>query len=139
MEFQVLGTPVGKHRPRFSTVHGYAQAIKQKEDVYYENLVKLCFSQAKPEGYDLYEKPLKVEIRAFFDIPKAFSKKRTKEALEGCISPLKKPDADNIAKIICDALNGVAYKDDVQIVELVVRKCYAEMPSVSVIVEEFRT
>lgn len=80
-----------------------------------------------------------MEITAFFDIPKSFSKKRIEEALEGCISPLKKPDADNIAKIICDALNGVAYKDDTQVVELRVRKIYAAEPSVSVLIDEFRT
>lgn len=139
MEFQILGTPVGKRRPKFSTIHGYAQAVKPKEDVIYENLVKVCFTQAKPTDYDLYDKPLRVEITAFFDIPKSFSKKRIEEALEGCISPLKKPDADNIAKIICDALNGVAYKDDTQIAELRVRKIYAAEPSVSVLIDEFRT
>lgn len=139
MEFQILGTPVGKRRPKFSTIHGYAQAVKPKEDVIYENLVKVCFTQAKPTDYDLFDKPLRVEITAFFDIPKSFSQKRAKEALEGCISPLKKPDADNIAKIICDALNGVAYKDDTQIVELRVRKIYAAEPSVSVLIDEFRT
>lgn len=139
MEFQILGTPVGKRRPKFSTIHGYAQAVKPKEDVIYENLVKVCFTQAKPTDYDLYDKPLRVEITAFFDIPKSFSKKRIEEALEGLCSPLKKPDADNIAKIICDALNGVAYKDDTQIVELRVRKIYAAEPSVSVLIDEFRT
>lgn len=139
MEFQILGTPVGKRRPKFSTIHGYAQAVKPKEDVIYENLVKVCFTQAKPTDYDLYDKPLRVEITAFFDIPKSFSQKRVREALGGGISPLKKPDADNIAKIICDALNGVAYKDDTQIVELRVRKIYAAEPSVSVLIDEFRT
>lgn len=139
MEFLILGQPVGKRRPKFSTIHGYAQAVKPKEDVIYENLVKVCFTQAKPTDYDLYDKPLRVEIIAFFDIPKSFSQKRVREALGGGISPLKKPDADNIAKIICDALNGVAYKDDTQIVELRVRKIYAAEPSVSVLIDEFRT
>lgn len=46
--------------------------------------------------------------------------------------PNKKTDCDNIAKIICDALNRVAYKDDSQIVKLNVMKEYVETPSVKV-------
>lgn len=104
MEFEVIGAPVGKRRPKFSTVHGYAQAIKPKEDVIYENLVKLSFQQAKPSDYNLFDKAVKMTILAYFAIPKSFSKKKQNEAIEGRISPLTKPDADNIAKIICDAL-----------------------------------
>ena len=49
------------------------------------------------------------------------------------ICPQKKPDADNIAKIICDALNDVAYKDDTQVVMLTIIKKYAiEEPKVRV-------
>ena len=103
MEFEVIGAPVGKRRPKFSTVHGYAQAIKPKEDVIYENLVKLSFQQAKPSDYNLFDKAVKMTILAYFAIPKSFSKKKQNEAIEGRISPLTKPDADNIAKIICDA------------------------------------
>ena len=137
MQFEIVGAPVGKRRPKFSTVHGYAQAVKPKEDAIYENLVKITFAAAKRDDYDLYEKALRVEIEAFFGIPKSFSKKRAAEATEGHICPLTKPDADNIAKIICDALNGVAYKDDTQIVELKIIKRYAAEPSVRVKIEQF--
>lgn len=136
MEFEVIGAPVGKRRPKFSTIHGYAQAIKPKEDVYYENLVKLSFQQAKG-NYDLFNKAIKMKIEAYFAIPKSFSKKRYSETLEGKILPLTKPDADNIAKIICDALNEVAYKDDTQIAELTIIKKYAGEPKVKVTLEEY--
>lgn len=33
-----------------------------------------------------------------------------------------KPDADNIAKLVMDALNGVAYADDAQVTKLTVKK-----------------
>lgn len=52
--------------------------------------------------------------------------------LSGEIRPTKKPDTDNIAKAICDALNGVAYRDDAQICCLTVQKQYSEMSAVSV-------
>lgn len=137
MEFEVIGAPVGKRRPKFSTIHGYAQAIKPKEDVIYENLVKLSFQQAKPRDYNLFNKAVKMTILAYFAIPKSFSKKKQNEALEGKISPLTKPDADNIAKIICDALNDIAYKDDTQIVELTLIKKYASEPKVKITLIEY--
>lgn len=137
MEFEIVGAPVGKRRPKFSTIHGYAQAVKPKEDIFYENLVKLCFQQAKPSDYDLFDKAVKMTICAYFSVPKSFSNKRRSEALEGNISPLTKPDVDNIAKIICDALNNVAYKDDTQIVELTIIKKYAVEPKVKITLSEY--
>ncbi len=137
MEFEVIGAPVGKRRPKFSMIHGYAQAIKPKEDVIYENLVKLSFQQAKPNDYNLFDKAVKMTILAYFAIPKSFSKKKQNEALEGKLRPLTKPDADNIAKIICDALNDIAYKDDTQIVELTIIKQYASEPKVKITLSEF--
>ena len=76
-------------------------------------------------------------ILACFAIPKSFSKKKQKEALEGTIRPLTKPDADNIAKIICDALNDIAYKDDTQIIELTITKQYASEPKVKITLVEY--
>lgn len=137
MVFEIVGAPVGKRRPKFSTIHGYAQAIKPKEDAIYENLVKLSFQSNKPQEYRLFEKPIKIKIEAYFAIPKSFSKKKINMAVEGVINPQTKPDADNIAKIICDALNNVAYKDDTQIVELTVVKRYALEPKVKVTLNEF--
>lgn len=137
MEFEVVGAPVGKRRPKFSTIHGYAQALKPKEDVIYENLVKIMFQQAKPNNYSMFNKPIKMKIEAYFAIPKSFSKVKQFQALEGKLLPLTKPDADNIAKIICDALNDVAYKDDTQIVELAIIKRYAMEPKVKITLDEY--
>ena len=126
-----------KKRPKFSTIHGYAQAVKAKEDVIYENLVKVSFQQAKTVDYDLFNKPIKMKITAFFAVLKSFSKKKIEQALQGKIFPVTKPDVDNIAKIICDALNDVAYKDDTQIVELTIVKKYAMEPKVEITLEEY--
>jgi Holliday junction resolvase RusA-like endonuclease len=81
---------------------------------------------------------LEVYITAFFPIPKSTSKKNRALMLEDKLLPTKKPDSDNIAKVICDALNGVAYGDDTQIVKLVVNKRYtAEEPKVIVYIDKF--
>ena len=137
MDFEIEGAPVGKRRPRFTTVNGFAQAIKVDADVEYENMVRLMFKLNKPTDYDLFDKPVSVRIEAYFPVPKSFSNKRAGKALAGEIVPTKKPDADNIAKIICDALNGVAYMDDTQVIELTVVKKYAKEPKVKVSISAY--
>lgn len=82
------------------------------------------------------KKPATVCIEAMFGIPKSFSKAKRADALSGRIYPTKKPDADNIAKIVLDALNGVAYTDDTQVINLLVQKRYGKVPEVKVEITE---
>lgn len=69
--------------------------------------------------------PVAVEINAYFQIPKSYSKKRVQEIAESGEPPSKKPDCDNIIKIILDALNETAYTDDKQVIDVRCRKHYA--------------
>lgn len=70
------------------------------------------------------EGPIHLDVWANFEIPKSYSKKRRQECEIGNEMPTKKPDIDNIAKVVLDALNGVAYHDDSQVTNLKVRKRY---------------
>lgn len=81
------------------------------------------------------ETQLGVEITAYYEIPKSASKKKAAQMLAGSIRPTKKPDFDNIGKIICDSLNTIAYHDDSAIVEAQVHKFYDETPRVEVILK----
>lgn len=81
---------------------------------------------------DPFENAIRAEIKVFMPIPKSDSKKKRELKLSGKIRPTMKPDNDNIAKSVLDALNGVAYLDDKQIVELAVDKKYGEEPYVYV-------
>ena len=74
-----------------------------------------------------------MHIKAYFKPNKSISKKQY-NLLIGT-EHLKKPDSDNIAKIICDSLNGLAYKDDSQIAVLNVEKYYDEEERVEVIIK----
>ena len=74
-----------------------------------------------------------MSIKAYFKPNKSMSKKQY-NLLIGT-ECLKKPDSDNIAKIICDSLNGIAYKDDSQVAYLEIEKYYAEEEGVEVIIE----
>lgn len=136
--FVVPGEPVAKGRPKFTTQGGYVKAITPAKTANYETLVKLAYRQECP-GAEIYPKdvPLTVHVIAYFTIPKSASKKKSLDMQCGYIRPTKKPDCDNIGKIICDALNGVAFYDDSQIVELTVNKYYSNTPEVRVSIEEW--
>ncbi len=134
--FTVPGSPQGKMRPRVVKRGNFVQTYTPDKTVNYENLVKLMYGQeAKGRVFDR-EKSLRVLIVALYDIPQSTSKKRAELMRIGEIRPTKKPDLDNIAKIICDALNGVAYHDDAQVVDLKVVKYYSDTPCVTVTIEE---
>lgn len=129
--FTIAGEPMGKGRPQFSTYGGRMTARTPRRTVSYENLVKMEYkAQTGPRFPD--DAMLSVRIFAFFSTPKSVSKKKLFAMLDRLLRPIKKPDWDNIGKIVCDALNGIAYRDDSQIVDGLVRKFYAETPRVIV-------
>ncbi|EOU1650932.1 RusA family crossover junction endodeoxyribonuclease [Clostridium perfringens] len=115
----VTGKIRGKARPRICRGH----AFTTKDTVQYEKLVRECYQEQ--DGRYL-EVSIKALIIAYYKIAKSYSKKRVQDIKDGLEKPTKKPDADNIAKIILDSLNDVAYKDDSQIVELRIIKRYTE-------------
>lgn len=82
------------------------------------------------------EGAVRAEITAYYGIPKSASKRTRADMLSRYIRPAKKPDLDNVAKIVLDSLNGLAYKDDAAVVELVAEKYYSETPRVEVRLEE---
>lgn len=129
--FTVRGEPRGKGRPRFTkNGHVYTPA----ETAQYETLVGLSYRNGA-RGYK-FTSPVRVTIRAYHRPPKGKSKKVVEDMMNNHILPTKKPDADNVAKIVLDALNKVAWEDDTQVVEMMVIKRYAEEPMVAVTIEE---
>ncbi|EKQ56287.1 MULTISPECIES: RusA family crossover junction endodeoxyribonuclease [unclassified Clostridium] len=115
----VEGTIKGKARPRVFGKH----AITPEDTVNYENWVKICYQQQDGRCID---GPVKATINVYHKVPKSYTKKRLKAIREGLEYPQKKPDADNIAKIILDSLNKIAFTDDSQVVELIVNKLWTE-------------
>lgn len=134
MTFTIDGAPTGKARPRVTRFGTY----NTDQTVLYENLVQISYKQQCKGEYS--EDPLKITIAAFYDIPKSMTKKNRTLIADGKLYPTKKPDIDNIAKIILDALNGIAYKDDTQVIELTVMKRYGPDPAkVIVYIERIKT
>ena len=132
-DFEVEGKPVGKGRPRFKRMGNFVQTYTPEKTAAYEKLVRLRFQNA---GGVITEKPVRIKIVACFAPPKSTRKRDKAEMLANRILPVKKPDSDNIAKIILDALNKIAYIDDSQVIELVVKKRYSAEAKVTVHIEE---
>ena len=131
--FTIPGAPSGKGRPRFNGRTGRTYTPQKTRD--YEETVRECCKKAlsAPFPPDI---ALRCEIFAAFPVAPSDSKPKRQRKLAGLLKPTKKPDWDNIGKIVCDALNGIAYHDDSQITCAVVKKRYAAFPCVRVTLSE---
>ena len=143
INFVIEGPPVGKARPRVTRTVTYTPAKTAR----YEDLVRYTAINSFKGVFD-NDEPLEVKIIAYFEIPKSLSKKRKALCLANQELPTKKPDADNIGKIIMDGMNPKMkrdkrlhkmvevmrglYKDDRQVTKLLVVKRYSERPRVEV-------
>ena len=136
VKFTVPGEPKGKGRPRVEKNGNFAHARTPEDTVIYENLVKTSYYQQCKNMK--FEKgiPLDVRITAYYTIPQSTSMKKQRLMLEKAIRPMKKPDADNVVKIILDSINKIAYYDDAQVVDCQFRKFYSNEPRVVVTIQE---
>jgi Holliday junction resolvase RusA-like endonuclease len=128
--FTIPGTPKAKQRPRFNgqTRHAYTPA----ETVSWERTVGIIARQHFSRPID---GPVHVEIIAIFAPAPSWSKKKRSEAMHR--PHTQKPDLDNIAKGICDALNRIAYADDGQVASTSARKMWGPEAKTIVRVEPF--
>ena len=133
-EFEVPGKVIGKGRPRLNSYTGVVYTPTRTKD--YESLVEQYFLLKYPR-FKVLEGRIKINIIAYFSIPKTTKKADINEMLENNISPTKKPDIDNIVKSILDSMNKFAFKDDNQITKLEVEKKYSIEDKVYVKIEEY--
>ena len=135
--FEVPGEPIGKARPRVVDGHAYTPSRTKA----YEEAVRLAYKQAvkdRPELERRWDKDaqLSIQIAAFYQVPKKVSRQMKAAMLRFEDRPRKKPDLDNVLKIVSDALNGLAYHDDSQIVHMDASKYWAITPCVWVTISE---
>ena len=133
-EFEVPGKIIGKGRPRVNSYTGIVYTPTKTKD--YEYLIEEYFLLKYPK-FKPIESRIKVTIKACLSIPKNTRKSEKEEMLNNIISPTKKPDIDNIVKIVLDAMNKFAFKDDNQITKLEVEKIYGEEEKLKIIIEEY--
>lgn len=129
IQLTIPGEPVAKSRPRVTRWATYTP----EKTVNYETLIKEMFAIG---GHQKLNGQLTMSVLAYFAIPKSASKKNRALMIALKIRPTKKPDFDNIGKIVGDALKGLAFDDDSQIVTGTVRKFYSETPRMEILIRE---
>lgn len=142
IEFFVPGKPQGKARARTVRMpNGFTRSFTPDKTVLYENLIKSRFLEAEAgqDGIFPFEPgtPVEMVLTAYFKPPVSQSLKKQRLMLLGEIQPLKKPDMDNIVKVVADALNGLAYHDDTQICSLTATKVYGRGEGLRILVREY--
>ena len=121
-EFEVPGKITGKGRPRVNSYTG------------------IVYTPTKTKDYARFNERVrtaKVTITAYLEVPKSTKKSDKENMLKNTISPTKKPDIDNIVKIVLDAMNELAFKDDTQITKLEVEKIYGIEEKLQIKIEEY--
>lgn len=129
IRFSIPGEPKGKGRPRAQRLARGVRIYTPDGTAAYEDLARIKF---KEQHRQPLEGEVAARIVAYYGIPKSAPRKRRELMEANQIRPMKKPDADNVSKIILDALNGLAYHDDSQVVELTVSKKFSLFPRVEV-------
>jgi Holliday junction resolvase RusA-like endonuclease len=119
----ILGEPVGKGRPRLTTIGGFARAYTPAKTATWEANAAAALNDAWGHRAPLDSTPVRVVVLAVKGRPGSLLRKKDPE---GRIWRTKKPDADNVAKALCDALvAGGVLRDDTLVVRLEVESLYA--------------
>lgn len=127
--FKFLGEPKPKGRPKFFRRGKFAAAYTPRETREAEQDIKNQLI-LKLKELD-FTKPLETALYIKIVVTKLKPKSARKRAL-----PTKRPDLDNYVKLVLDAMNGLVFVDDAQIVSLEAQKEYGEQPGTLVIIEE---
>jgi Holliday junction resolvase RusA-like endonuclease len=122
----IPGDPAGKGRPRFFR----GRAVTPAKTRAYEAVIRAAGEAAISArgGCKYEEQPLRMRVKAMMPIPAIWSRKKRQTAIDDALRPTGKPDCDNIVKAVADALNGVVYRDDAQLVDVSIAKFYSASP-----------
>lgn len=134
IQFTIPGHTQAQERPRFSRAGNHVRTIDPPKSRAYKEVVKLVAWENRPQ------EPISDAIRLTVDVylvpPKNLqTKPKMAKIASGEIRHTKKPDLDNLVKGIKDGCSKIIWRDDAQIVEMIVRKHYDLMPRAEVIVE----
>ena len=131
IKINIPGKPVPKQGAKFNKSHAYIPSnVKAYERKVRQQAIIAMMSKPVIKG------SVSVSITIYRSTLAGFSKKRYEAALRGEYRPVTRPDVDNVAKNILDALKGTIFKDDAQVVDLHVSKYYGKSAHVDIVVEE---
>lgn len=114
--FYVLGKPEPQGSTRAFVVKGRAVTTSANPNM--KGWRERVATEAQAAGVTFHEVgPVQVEVG--FRMPKPKSTPRR------VVAPVTKPDIDKLGRAVLDALTGISYKDDSQVVALTLTKAYA--------------
>ena len=116
----IEGHPVPKGRPRVFRGH----AVTPKRTQQAESQLQAMYRIQNP-GKEPFTGPVEVHCIFCMPIPKTWNKQKKERAAQGWLRCAVRPDLDNLVKLVLDALNGIAYADDAQIVRIHAFKKYS--------------
>lgn len=126
IRFHIPGTPQGKGRARaFKMRNGAIGHYTPDKTRTYEGMIRTQ-AMAVMGGKSPVESPIALTLTIVMPIPNSWPAWKRELAVAGRLVPTTKPDADNIEKAVKDALNGVVYRDDAQVVAADKIKCYED-------------
>ena len=132
--FEIEGKIIGKERPRVNLNTGIVYTPNKTKE--YENYIRQIFKIKYP-NFEMITSRVSINIIAYIGISKSISKKDKEKMLNDEMSPIKKPDIDNIAKVILDALDGFVLQNDKQVTKMSVEKRYSDVEKLFVKIEEY--
>lgn len=116
-KFTINMAPIAKARPKFRRArNGKVCTYTEKGTREAEDFVKMEVLQTYKDGPQ--QCPCMVTM--------TFKKSRPVDKKRLTSYPSRRPDIDNMAKLVMDALNGVIWEDDAQIVGLQAVKIWAQ-------------
>lgn len=135
--FEVPGTPIGKGRPRVTTIGGHARMYTPTKTAHYEHQVAAAARYAMG-GLLPIAGAVRVTVFAYLPIPVSWSKRKQLAAAAFQLLPTSKPDLDNVCKAVLDGINGICFVDDAQVVALETGKWFGAEPRVTVVVDRIK-
>ena len=135
IEFTVPGEPIAKGRARAFIRCGKIGHYTPDKTANYESLVRLFASQAMGSS-PLMTEAVWLTVDAYFSIPRSWPVRKQQDAEAMKIRHLKRPDLDNCVKVVEDALNGIVWVDDSQVIQIRASKHYSRIPYIHIRAEQ---
>ena len=126
--FEIPGIPVPQKQTQFIRRTGIAYNPSKKDA---EKLIWQIRPHAPPTPL---LGPIEMQLTFYMPIPKATSRKKRIGMLNGVILPKVKPDFDNLAYLVTNALKKLVYNDDAQVTDCIIRKRYSDRPRTVILV-----
>jgi Holliday junction resolvase RusA-like endonuclease len=130
----IPGEVVPQLRPRFARRGSFVTTYDPEKCRNYKAYVRALAAGVAPSKP--MSGPVKVKIMLYRYTPQRWNKAKIAAALAGALRPTTKPDITNLVKGIEDAIKGLIWVDDSQVVELAVAKWYSDNPRAEVEIDE---